>query len=77
MASVNSSKINSDLTVVALSKALEMYHETEGVIIHSDRGSQYTSSAFTEFCRSKGVVQSMSKPGYSYDTPPWIDISTL
>lgn len=70
MASVSSNRINSDLAVVALSKALEKCPETKGVIIHSDRGSQYTSSAFTEFCRSRGVVKSMSKPGYPYDNAP-------
>jgi transposase InsO family protein len=70
VASVNSNRINSDLAVAALSKALEKCPETKGVIVHSDRGSQYTSSAFTEFCRSRGVVQSMSKPGYPYDNAP-------
>lgn len=70
VASVNSKRINSDLTIAALSKALEKCPETRGVVIHSDRGSQYKSSAFTEFCKSKGVVQSMSKPGYPYDNAP-------
>ena len=70
VASVNGNRINAELAVAALSKALEKCPETTGVIIHSDRGSQYTSTAFTEFCEKNGVVQSMSKPGYPYDNAP-------
>lgn len=41
-----------------------------GLILHSDRGSQYTSKAFVEFCEAVHVSQSMSKAGYSYDNAP-------
>lgn len=33
-----------------------------GIILHCDQGSQYTSKAFIEFCESVQVTQSMSKP---------------
>lgn len=42
----------------------------EGLILHSDHGSQYTSKAFVEFCESVHVIQSMSKAGYPYDNAP-------
>ena len=39
----------------------------DGLILHSDLGSQYTSKAFIEFYESVHVSQSMSKAGYPYD----------
>ena len=35
-----------------------------GLILHSDQGAQYMSKAFTEFCESVNVRQSVSKAGY-------------
>jgi transposase InsO family protein len=40
------------------------------MILHSDRGSQFTSKDFIEFCKEHGVKQSMSKPGCHYDNAP-------
>jgi transposase InsO family protein len=54
-----------------LRKALESQPgPKEGLILHSDQGSQYTSKAFVEFCESSGVTQSTSKAGYPYDNAP-------
>jgi len=39
----------------------------EGVIFHSDRGSQYTSAEFAELCGDLGVVQSMGATGVCWD----------
>lgn len=39
----------------------------ENFILHSDQGSQFTSFAFTDYCRNNGITQSMSKAGYPYD----------
>ena len=39
-------------------------------MLHSDRGSQYTSKAFTDFCESTQINQSMSRAGYPYDNAP-------
>ena len=37
------------------------------VIIHSDQGSQYGSDEWSRFCRSHGLVPSMSRWGNCYD----------
>jgi transposase InsO family protein len=39
----------------------------EGVIFHSDRGSQYTSAEFRALCETHGVKQSMGKTGVCWD----------
>ena len=39
----------------------------EGVIHHSDQGSQYTSVAFGERCKKMGVRPSMGTVGDAYD----------
>jgi transposase InsO family protein len=41
--------------------------DVDGVIFHSDRGSEYTSAAFNESCRRLGVVQSMGRVGSALD----------
>ena len=49
----------------------------DGVIFHSDRGSEYTSDAYEKACRRLGVLQSMGRVGSALDnaaprpsTPP-------
>lgn len=39
----------------------------QGVIFHSDRGSQYTSEDFAELCTSHAVTQSMGATGVCWD----------
>ncbi|MGH3627176.1 MAG: IS3 family transposase [Sciscionella sp.] len=39
----------------------------DGVIFHSDRGSEYTSAWFNELCARLGVVQSMGRVGSALD----------
>lgn len=39
----------------------------EGVIFHSDRGSQDTSAEFGALCEAHGVQQSMGKTGVCWD----------
>ena len=71
VASITDRHITSDLAIRTLGKALESQQGTiENLILHSDQGSQYTSRAFTEYCVSAHVLQSMSKAGYPYDNAP-------
>jgi transposase InsO family protein len=71
IASITDRNITSDLAIRTLRKALESQPTIkDGLILHSDQGSQYTSKAFTEFCKSVNVTQSMSKAGYPYDNAP-------
>ncbi|MFC4517580.1 IS3 family transposase [Streptomyces ehimensis] len=39
----------------------------DGVIFHSDRGSEYTSEAYNSLCDCLGVVQSMGRVGSALD----------
>ncbi|WP_370268057.1 IS3 family transposase [Streptomyces sp. V4I8] len=39
----------------------------DGVILHSDRGSEYTSEAYNALCDRLGVVQSMGRVGSALD----------
>lgn len=41
--------------------------DIEGVIFHSDRGSEYTAETFQAACASLGVVQSMGRVGSALD----------
>lgn len=55
-----------DLVLNALNMALEQ-RRPEGVIHHSDQGSQYTSVAFGNRCKEMGVRPSMGTVGDAYD----------
>jgi len=70
VASVCSNRINSKLAEITLSKAIASVGGETGMILHSDRGSQFTSKEFIDFCKKHGVIQSMSKPGCPYDNAP-------
>lgn len=70
VASITDRQITSELAIRTLQKALESQPKINGLILHSDRGSQYTSKAFTDFCREKNVTQSMSRAGCPYDNAP-------
>ena len=55
--------------------ALEMAVATrggrvEGVVFHSDRGCQYTSSEYRQLCERLGVTQSMGATGICFDNAP-------
>ena len=58
--------MTSDLVLAALNMALEL-RRPEGVIHHSDQGSQYTSIAFGNRCKEMGVRPSMGTVGDAYD----------
>lgn len=41
--------------------------DATGVILHTDKGSQYTSEAFTAACRRLGITQSVGRVGRAPD----------
>lgn len=70
VASVNGRRINTDLAKATVDKALQTNNDTKNLILHSDRGSQFTSKEFVEFCKENSIIQSMSKAGCPYDNAP-------
>ena len=70
LATMNSKRMDAELAIRTLQAALKNQSIPEGLILHSDQGSQYTSRAFTEFCEEKHIMQSMSKAGCPYDNSP-------
>ena len=56
-----------DLVLDALEQALFARAKTEGVVHHSDRGSQYLSIRYTERLAEAGMERSVGSIGDSYD----------
>ncbi len=56
-----------ELAVKAVENACLNVKTTEGIILHSDLGSCYTSSEFESFLYSKGIIHSFSTKGNPYD----------
>lgn len=72
IASITDRHITSDLAIRTLQKALDSQPAIKGeLILHSDQGSQYTSKAFTDFCKSVNVTQSMSSKQRKNSTKQW------
>jgi transposase InsO family protein len=62
-----SNRMTKDLVISALQKALKSRGYPKGVIVHSDRGSQYASNEYKSFLKKHGLVGSMSKKGDCWD----------
>lgn len=60
-------RMTDDLVIDALDKALQKGLVQKDAIIHSDRGSQYSSNDFRELLSKNGLRQSMSGKGNCYD----------
>jgi transposase InsO family protein len=61
------SSLSAELVLGALMMALLHRNPPEGIIFHSDRGSQYTSSQVRQLLKSYKITQSMSSTGNCYD----------
>ncbi|MFI1285134.1 IS3 family transposase [Streptomyces sp. NPDC020858] len=59
--------MRTELVTDALAAAERTRGSLTGAVMHTDHGSQYTSRAFAEICRSAGVRQSMGAIGSSAD----------
>ena len=71
VASENGKNITAELAIKTLQKAIQSQKNIkDGLILHSDQGSQFTSLEFTTFCKKHDIIQSMSKAGCPYDNAP-------
>lgn len=59
--------MRTDLVLDALEQALWARRDTDGLVHHSDRGSQYLSIRYSERLAAAGVVPSVGSRGDSYD----------
>ncbi|WP_163511199.1 DDE-type integrase/transposase/recombinase [Fodinicola acaciae] len=59
--------MRTELVTAALAMAIAQRQPPDGVIFHADRGSQYTSREFVDFCQKNGVRNSVGKTGICYD----------
>jgi putative transposase len=59
--------MRTELVIDALQMALTRRRPPAGVIFHADRGSQYTSQEFVEFCRDNEIRNSVGRTGICYD----------
>lgn len=59
--------MRAELVCDALDMAIGLRRPGDGLIFHSDRGSQYTSGDFRTLCESNGIIQSMSRKGQCWD----------
>ncbi len=65
-----SRKIDAQLAIKALNQAIALREPSRGLIIHSDRGSQFASKVFRKRLRDCRFEQSMSRKGNCYDNAP-------
>lgn len=63
-------RLKDELTLSALKMALGRRTAGNGLLHHSDRGSQYTSHNYRRLLAEKRVSPSMSRPGNAYDNAP-------
>lgn len=62
--------IDSELVTKAFDQAIVLRSPEPGLIVHSDRGSQYASESFRSRLAKHRVIQSMSRRGNCYDNAP-------
>src|SRR5437879_13872710 len=62
-----SDRITDELTLDALGMALARRRPPQGLLHHSDRGSQYASGDYQQVLAQHGIVGSMSRRGNCWD----------
>lgn len=60
-------RMTKELVISALNLAIKSRNYPRGVIVHSDRGSQYASHEYRKLLEKSGLIGSMSKKGDCYD----------
>ena len=64
------SRMTADIVIQALHMAIHRRKPAKGLIVHSDRGSQYCSHAYRALLAQRGFTGSMSAKGNCYDNAP-------
>jgi putative transposase len=62
-----SERINGQLVIDALNMAIEQRCAPQGVLVHSDQGSQYTAQAYRDWLSRHDMICSMSRKGDCFD----------
>jgi transposase InsO family protein len=62
-----SERVTDDLTLDALDMALARRRPRQGLLHHSDRGSQYASGDYQRVLEQHGIVCSMRRRGNCWD----------
>jgi transposase InsO family protein len=65
-----SDRIKAELVCNALKSAYGLRQPREGLIMHSDRGSQYASDNHRQLIKTYKMIQSMSRRGNCWDNAP-------
>ena len=63
-------RMTKSLVIRALMMAINLRNPPEGLIHHSDRGSQYASRDYQLLLKQTGMVSSMSRKGNCWDNSP-------
>jgi len=64
-------RVNSlELVLDTLKQAHQKEQLTNGVVLHSDRGYQYTSHSYAALLQDYAITPSMSRPGHCWDNAP-------
>ena len=59
--------MRTSLVIDALAMAGTHGHLAPGAVFHSDRGCQYTSAEFAEYCQTNDILRSVGRTGICYD----------
>lgn len=59
--------MTAELAMQAVKNACLNVKVTEGILLHSDLGTQYTSKIFEDYLSLKGIIHSFSRKGNPYD----------
>ena len=59
--------MTAELAIKAVKNACLNVKDTDGILLHSDLGVQYTSHAFETYLKERGMLHSFSRKGTPYD----------
>jgi transposase InsO family protein len=62
-----SARLTASLVTSAVERALDWRNPSEGLVLHSDRGSQYASNELMALSKEHGIRLSMGRTGSCYD----------